>query len=851
MLLPLALIAVNPVFYGIISVVLAAPAVPWLPQGGDARALLGILLGAQAAIAALTLAVMLFVLQASARRDADDRVYQAYIRESWAQFIFWGSIVAVGTTGIVLLTVDFGARGAPLFGSSPGLPNLIFVGPLAFFGNLILSLLVFERAIPLAGPDRWQAMRLQVFKSDIRATLRIERRRVVTVHDSQPIATEPFLGPAERPADLSIQALMDDARRAMDERRQGDFERALDTVIDLVEYALDEIERAGLPQGSLGSTPRWPPLRGLTEYLAAFAEDVIREGNRENVFGLLRLNYWLLSRGLSRRSGELFTLGVHSYRLNYEIAARIADDDLREMLRDRLWQIARLLVLDIDRELLPYARWMIRQQERLLSHALHADLVADYGPLHREFAGVLASLSRKWDIRSWRRPDPGAGEYRQLEQEYRIALMGLGGRAAILAPGRIQDAVPYLDVTRAEHRSLSQLADDLAQALSREERAGYSLWSDWEMEGAPSLEVRTIQPERYPLIFFAVRLLDLATPTAQGLDFRGRAQFVLDWFMNNADALGQHVRLAAGTSLAEQREFAIAALTAAVRRDEVEEQEEIIRRELSEDRIDRFKTSVYASVFTANTIERLFTEAAATQYLPVDAADGPELRGNRDFIAKGFLAAEPAGGHSHWAPLDGEGRGEGAEDDLVKRLCEELESSTVTTTSLESTEDLLGAIDVAVAELGSPESAIVLLSGDSHGIATDTGMGKLEGFEPWWELSDSLRGEVARYRGYPIIDGPSAGIRRLYVIEPGAWGCFLRAQVEGGTDLHVEVDSISAERAEELLVTDPNLFPDEPDEASKLRKIQTFVEVGVAARTGFHVADPSRARKIVGLPPPG
>ena len=35
------------------------------------------------------------------------------------------------------------------------------------------------------------------------------------------------------------------------------------------------------------------------------------------------------------------------------------------------------------------------------------------------------------------------------------------------------------------------------------------------------------------------------------------------------------------------------------------------------------------------------------------------------------------------------------------------------------------------------------------------------------------------------------------------------------------------------------------DEESKLRKLQTYVEIVVGARTGFRVADTSRARRVV------
>ena len=85
--------------------------------------------------------------------------------------------------------------------------------------------------------------------------------------------------------------------------------------------------------------------------------------------------------------------------------------------------------------------------------------------------------------------------------------------------------------------------------------------------------------------------------------------------------------------------------------------------------------------------------------------------------------------------------------------------------------------------------------------------------------------------------------------QSGAWGCFVRAQVEGGTDLLVRVEPVTPERAREDLRRNPDTYADEPDEASKLRKMQTFVSVGVWWRTGFRVADPSRAIRITAASP--
>ena len=522
------------------------------------------------------------------------------------------------------------------------------------------------------------------------------------------------------------------------------------------------------------------------------------------------------------------------------------------MFRDRPWSVARQLTFDVDaNEAVPYVRYMVQQQEQLLSYALNADLVADFEPLHRAFGGLLASLSRNKGVRSWPRSDT-ATQYERLEQEYRIALMGLGGRAALLAAsGGIEDADPYLRIARREHTGLRQLADDLAQALADEDRPGFSVWSNWEMEGATDLEMRAIRPERYPLAFFSLRLLELAGDSAPTLDLHGRAQQVRDWFIENVDAVDRHAQLGPQTSLDEARELALEGLNGAVRRDRLAEDEEIIARELSEDRIAAFRTGVYASVFSANTIEQLFMEAGAASYVAAEAHHAPEARETRKLVSKGFLAEEPQDAPTYWAPLNGEGYGRSAEDDALQRLCRELDRAPTTTASLESIEDLRGALDGARADLGEEAALIVLLAGDWHSVVSGAGRQRGDGFEPWWELPERRAGEILRYDGIPIIDGPDDGDRRLYIVEPGAWGCFVRAQVEGDTDLLVEVDSISAERARALLDANPNYFPDEPDEDGKLRKLQTHVEVGVAGRTGFRVVDASRARKVVAPPPAG
>ena len=59
--------------------------------------------------------------------------------------------------------------------------------------------------------------------------------------------------------------------------------------------------------------------------------------------------------------------------------------------------------------------------------------------------------------------------------------------------------------------------------------------------------------------------------------------------------------------------------------------------------------------------------------------------------------------------------------------------------------------------------------------------------------------------------------------EPSMWGRYIREQFEDGQDLLVEVKTISQERAQELLQANPVYFSDQPDDESKIRKLQTYV----------------------------
>ena len=836
-----------------------APPVPDLPEPRDVGTILGTLLTAQGAIAALTLAVTLFMMQGiRGRSEVDDRVYREYVQRTWMRDILWVSLAAVGVTGVLLLWGEFISGDGATADVKPEMRNFVLAAGLAFLLNLVLAGVLFERAILHSRPGQWMAIRRDVNKTDVReaiqAFLRRARRALDARDASRPDLSTMFPDQSEGSADEAVRALLDDARRAMSERRHGEFTQSLDSVMELIKYAMGEISAAGIGWRAPGSQPQWPPLRELSRYLYSFREDVIREGDRDYILELLRLDYRLTTEGMRERCGELFTVGLEGYRWNYQIANRSGGGEFREMLRDRFSLNADSLILGAEPvEAFPYAREMVRHQERLLSDAMHSDQPSDYDQLHKGFQAWLHHAIRShWGTNSW--PPSEASElYRQLEQEYRIALMGLGGRALLLAQSsRVADVNQYLDVGRQAYSQLGPMADDLAQALVHDNLQGFSLWQEWEREGAAQYEVIGITTERYPLLFFVLRLMELSSDTMPNFDLHGRAKRAFDWFTNNSKSVEAYVRTELDPTLDQRRELATEALRSAVRRDEVTEDYEVIGRELSETIVSAFKSDVYAAASSGNSVERLFERAGASLHPSGDSADAPEERGFGEIVPKGFLTDTSEAALIGYAPLKGDQWGRALSDDVLRRLCEALEEAPEMSAPLETPAALLHGIDQAIEDLNASEDLVVVLGGDWSDLQVGLAIKNPEGYEADWTLPESDRiGEIGLYRGHPILNAPDYMARCVYVVETAAWGRFLRTKTDGDQDLRIEIKPIPIDRAHELLATNPDHFASQPDEESKLRKLQTHVEIVIGARTGFRVTDASRARRVATIHQPG
>ena len=583
----------------------------WLPEAKDSLSLLGPLLGAQAAVAALTLAVTVFVVQGvSNKDDADDRTYREYVRRSRAEWVLWGSLGAAAITAAVLVGHRLTSGTPAVLDAAQGLPNLTLVAVAALFGNLVLPGVLFRHAIRLARPDQWRALRLDVDKRDVRAAVQAflerSRRAAAALEADEPDLSNLFPDLGEDAANEAIRAVLGDARRAMAERRYGEFTQSLESIRELVEHAMGELRREGVAWDRPGSQPQWPPLHRLGEDLRSFREDVIGRGDMDYIYPILVLDHWLLINGIRERCGEMFTASLEGYRANCEIARRVTTGELRELLRDRLWSVAAGAIYGATPDdVFPYVREMVVHQTRLLSDAMMANSPSDFAELHEGFEGLLGAVRLHWRVKGWLGPE-GAALFEQLGRDYRIALMELGGRAVLLADSdRIADPDPFRAIADSIYNDAKLLAADAAEALLSEKRRGLSMGMDWEREGARSFQVYSIKPEQYPLTFFVMRLLELVADGMPPLNLHGHAKQVLAWFEANSERLEPYVAADPDKAMEERRILTIAALQAAVHTDEVAEDLATISWPLSVDRISAFTAGVYAGTFSNAGIEEM------------------------------------------------------------------------------------------------------------------------------------------------------------------------------------------------------------------------------------------------------
>lgn len=549
-----------------VLVLVAVPAIEWLPSvGGEATSVLGALLAAQAAIAALSLAVVLFALErVSARPDADDRIFDEYVRRSWMRPLFLAGLAAVAVTGLVLLVGEIASRGISVADAAPGVQNLSLIAAAAFLASLTVPAVLFARAVRLARPSAWRELRRGVNERNVEDAVRAflarqERLERGDFGDGAHVLTDELRpDPGEGTADEAIRALLEDASRALDERRDGDFHRSLDSLVQLLKHAMVELREHGWEWEEPGSEATWPPLAELDRNLYRLREAIVRRGDRDHAVELALLDQQLAWLGLARGCGELFSAALQGWESNYDLAARVGNREFRELFRRWASQDMDIVLQQLGDRDPAYLAEAVRHYAKLLFNAMQRGHADDFNLLLTEFAANWANVKTLWSYGRERRPS--AADIQNIESMHRYIIMGLAGCSIVLAQrGRIADAHPYCEAARSEFSSVEHLTNDFA--LARDSEWGLMfLWRNPDMVESGNPLFDWVGPGHYAIRFFLLRLLELATDPMPRLDLGRAAGPLHRWFEANAEHVEQCARVDGGLSISERRELVLSAL---------------------------------------------------------------------------------------------------------------------------------------------------------------------------------------------------------------------------------------------------------------------------------------------------
>lgn len=548
------------------------PPFEWLPAAGDEMTrVLGALLAAQAAIAALTLAVTLFALErVSARPEADDRIFDEYVSQLRMRRLFLGGLVTVAVTGSVLLAGEFASDSVS---AVPGVRNLTLVAATAFFVSVAIPVVLFVRTLRFARPSAWRELRRRVNERDVRNAVRVflARRARLQAGDfadgESEFTVDLVPDPGEGSADEAIRMLLEDAIRAIDERRDAEFGGSLDSILSLVEYALDELSRHDWKWGEPGSEAKWPPLAELGRNLYRLRDAVVRRGERAHASELASLDQRLIWMGMARGCGELLSAALQGWESNYELAARIGNHEFRELFRRWTSRELDAVVLQQLGDRDPaYLAEAVRHHAGVLFLAMERGYADDFEALVGEFDKNWANAKTIWRYSPEHRP--GDADIQDIEWMHRYIIMGLAGCALRLAHlGRLTDAQPYIEAARSVFSSVEQLTHDFVLAKDSDWDLMF-VWRNPEISESGSTGSEWVGPGHYAVRFFLLRLLELARAPMPGLDLRSEAQQLRRWFEVNSEQVEPYVRADGDLTVHERHELVLEALEEAVRRDE-------------------------------------------------------------------------------------------------------------------------------------------------------------------------------------------------------------------------------------------------------------------------------------------
>ncbi len=201
---------------------------------------LGAILGAQAAMTAIFLAAMIFIVEAVHRReDLDDPLYELFLRKSWARWVFCAAVwLFVGTAGVYL--VGSVTQWSASVGGSRG--DILGLASLVTAALIVLAFLL--RALHILRPTTYREGKREVTVAQARAAVRARGQGSDLQRLLARIGRTTFgkFTETEDQANRVVERVVDDAHRAIANARLTDVLDAIATLESVAAAVAGEME---------------------------------------------------------------------------------------------------------------------------------------------------------------------------------------------------------------------------------------------------------------------------------------------------------------------------------------------------------------------------------------------------------------------------------------------------------------------------------------------------------------------------------------------------------------------------------------------------------------------------------
>ena len=398
------------------------------------------ILQAQAAMMAISLAVMAFLVGGVRHEDIDDPLYEWFLRKAYVRPVFALTVLlTMGTTVAFVVTEVW---------DMCGVPNLtLFAGCSILLAMTVIVGFAF-RALNLLRPGQYRTLKEEVTAAAVTEGADAYADFLREVHEGKAPDGGQQVEKADE-ANRAVQRVMDDAERAVHRMRYTDFRDAL----AILEQSLELAVSRGTLRQAPGSAPDppdaampWPTGLVVVRGLLRVDGLCLRDGLSDYLESVRYLRQWWLGTAISHAHARALEAAAASLYRQYDVARRESSDGDRREVSEQ----ARRLLFSNLRHIRSHVRYALTPAERQPLACVLLNIVQRYiGGLleqgdHDAACDWLDDLSRYLSMQRLSGAEQREFTSRMaggpsLQAYARIAGMSVAGRALELDAGPVLD----------------------------------------------------------------------------------------------------------------------------------------------------------------------------------------------------------------------------------------------------------------------------------------------------------------------------------------------------------------------------------------------------------------------------